>query len=446
METSRRAALRALLRVDSDSGFSNLVLDHTLSASNLNRLDRALATTIFYGVLERRITLDYFIGKFVRTPMEQLSPTVLEILRIGAYQLFYLEKIPPSAAVNECVNLTKECGAKKASGFVNAVLRNLLRNRAKIHMPDPKKNPLKALSVEYSCPEWLISLWQDGYGVERTRLLLQSLFIKPDVFIRVNNTRISEEQLKQRLFLEGIEAQSAGWLKNALKIRKTGEIGSLNSYQEGFFHVQDLSSQLCCFLLGPCPDERVIDVCSAPGGKTFTLAEFMENRGTLLAFDKYPSKVKLICQGAGRLKLSTVQASVRDAAAPGESMEPADRVLCDVPCSGLGILRRKPEIRYKLPSAIDSLPDLQYLILCKSSELVKNGGILFYSTCTLNPKENSGVVDRFLSSHPAFEPQELSLPRAIKRVMEEPGSQLTLMPFAHGTDGFFIAAFRKRQE
>ncbi|MCY1714313.1 16S rRNA (cytosine(967)-C(5))-methyltransferase RsmB [Caproiciproducens galactitolivorans] len=444
MENARSAALAALLHVDVEEGYSNIVLDKTLEACSLDQRDKALASAIFYGVLERRLTLNYIIGQFSKTPVEKMSPQVLEILRMGAYQILYLEKIPKSAAVNESVNLAKENKAAKASGFINAVLRSLIRNIDHIKMPDPETEPLKSLSVQYSCPEWLIRLWRESYGNDCMIGLLQSAFQKPPIFARVNNLSISEENLMKRLELEGIKAKSVPWLENAMELEQTGSISHCKSFQEGLFHIQDLSSQLCCFLFHPEPGERVMDVCSAPGGKAFTIAENMENQGELLAFDQYKGKVRLIRQGAQRLKLTIIDAAVRDASDPKTELAPADRVLCDVPCSGLGIIRRKPEIKYKSESAIDSLPDLQYRILCKSSKFVKDNGTLFYSTCTLNPKENFEVADKFLKNHDDFEPLPLHLPDAIHHAADEPAYQLTLMPHVHGTDGFFIAAFRKK--
>lgn len=439
---AREAALKALLHVDTEEGYSNLVLDHTLEEHPLGPRDRALATAIFYGVLERRITLDYTIARFSSLPLPKISPAVLEILRIGAYQILYLGKVPSSAAVSESVDLAKACGAKRAAGFVNAVLRSLLRAGGRV--PPLPEDPLERLSVEHSCPEWLISLWQRSYGEETALRLLKSLSDRPDLFARVNNTLTDEEQLIGRLRAEGIGAESAGWPDHALRLKKAPELGRSGSFREGLFHIQDLSSQILCAMVDPQPGETVLDVCAAPGGKTFTLAERMGDSGTVLAFDKYPQKVGLIRSGAERLHLSCIRAGLRDAAGPETAPEPADRVLCDVPCSGLGILRRKPEIRYKSPFTIDSLPDLQYFILCKSSESVVGGGILFYSTCTLNPAENGRVADRFAAEHPDFAPLPLSVPEPLGRALEEPENQMTLLPYAHGTDGFFFAAFQKK--
>ena len=293
-----------------------------------------------------------------------------------------------------------------------------------------------------SCPVWIIRLWQKAYGERTAEHLLESLAGKPDLYARVNNTKISEEKCIERLRAEGIEAERAAWPDRALRFAKAAGIGRSPAYREGLYHVQDLSSQILCALLDPAPGETVADVCSAPGGKAFTIAERMENRGAVLAFDKYPRKVGLIRAGSERLGLSCIRAGVRDAVSGGGA-GPADRVLCDVPCSGLGVLRRKPEIRYKSEVTIDSLPDLQYLILCKSSGLLKSGGVLFYSTCTLNPAENGEVAERFLRNGADFSPMPLSLPEGFGHAVEEPENQMTLMPHVHGTDGFFLAAFRK---
>ncbi len=443
MNRARSAALTALLHVDVNEGYSNIVLDKTLLSFSLDQRDKALASAIFYGVLERRITLDYMIQQYSNVNMKKIDPVVLEILRIGVYQIIYLEKIPKSAAVNESVLLAKENKAVKASGFINAVLRALIRNMDRLNMPNPEKEPALSLSIRYSCPQWLIRLWQEAYGEECTIKLLESTFNKPPIFARVNNILISEEKLIERLDAEGVKANAITWMENAVELENTGAIGQSHSYKEGLFHIQDLSSQICCSVLSPSAGQRVIDVCSAPGGKAFTLAEIMGNQGELLAFDKYKGKVGLILQGAKRLNLSIIKASLRDAVS-APPLDLADRVLCDAPCSGLGIIRRKPEIRYKLQSAIDSLPDLQYLILCKSSQLVKSGGILVYSTCTLNPKENNQVATKFLENNHEFEPYAIILPGTLTRAVEEPDFQLTLMPHVHGTDGFFVAAFRKK--
>ena len=443
MPGARSAALKALLRVEGREGYSNLVLNAELNAAGANRLDRALATAIFYGVLERRIALDYLIGIYSKIPVKKLSPAVREILRMGVYQIRWLEKVPDSAAVNESVNLAKKNGEGRSAGFVNAVLRNFLRNPGRVVLPDKDREPLRWRSVRYSCPEELIAFWQRAYGESVTDGILESLLEKPAVFARVNNTRISEEQLIERFARENVRAVPAPFPDHAVRLETPGELSGSPAYREGLFHIQDLPSQLCCLILDPQPGERILDVCAAPGGKSFTAAERMDNRGEVLAFDRREARTELIRRGAARLGLTAVRARVRDAAQATDDLPSADRVLCDVPCSGLGVIRRKPEIRYKFPAAIDSLPDLQYRILCRSSRLLKPGGLLVYSTCTLNPAENSGVAERFAAENPGVSPFPLRLPTPVRRVFPEPDHQLTLFPQKSGTDGFFIAAFRR---
>ncbi len=443
MSNARETTLAALLQVDVNAGYSNLVLDKALRTANLSQRDAGLASAIFYGVLERRLTLDNLLAQFCKQPLEKLTPEILEILRMASFQIFYLEKIPPSAAVNEAVELAKRHKGK-AAGFVNGVLRNLLRNRQNVKLPSLQAQTPRELSIAYSCPEWLIALWQAAYGREHLLGLLGSLQHRAPLYARVNTTKITVPALIDRLAEEGVAAKPVSCLAGAIELAQTGAVAQLNTYTQGLFHVQDLSSQLCCALLAPQPGETILDVCAAPGGKTFTIAEHMENRGTVLAFDQYKGKVGLIKQGAQRLGLSVIQAEMRDARAPKHPLPPADRVLCDVPCAGLGIIRRKPEIRYKPKQELDALPALQYEILTQTAQLVRSGGTLAYATCSLNPAENAQVAERFLQSHPQFVPKPLALPAGIRQIVDQAANQITLLPHIHGTDGFFIALFERK--
>lgn len=443
MPGARMAALTALLEVQENEGYSNLVIDKVIRRLSLDPRDAALATTIFYGVLERRIALDYLIAKFSKLPIAKLSPDVCNILRIAVYQIRYLEKIPVSAAVNEAVDAVKHSKSAKACGYVNGVLRALLRGLDQVEMPDPKTDPLLALSVETSCPEWLLQLWVDSYGKDCAYALARAMGEKAPLFVRANTTKISVEDLIGLLGQEGVTAAREDMLPGALRLGATGAIDRLDTFRKGYFHVQDLSSQWCCFLARPKPGEVVADLCAAPGGKTFTLAEWMQDQGKVLAFDLYKGKVGLIRKGAQRLGLSVVQAEVRDACNPQNPLLDADCVLCDAPCSGLGILRRKPEIRYKNPKDFKGLPDIQRQILAQAARQVRAGGRLIYSTCTLNPAENGQVADWFLNQHPGFAPLALALPQGFPRAVCEPEHQLTLMPHVHPCDGFFVSAFQR---
>lgn len=433
--TARNAALEALLHVTENEGYSNIVLDKTLKEYNLDKRDSALCSHIFYGVLERRITLDYMIRSLLKHPSFTLNPIVQEILRIGAYQTLFLDKIPESAIVNEAVNAAKECKKDSSAGFINGVLRELIRRQDSIPMPDPKT--LLGLSVHYSVPEELIALWDESYGRNHTLRLLESLSGRSRTFLRMNTLKTSE------LAFGAIPYED---LEGAYEMTEGGNLTALPEFDEGLFHVQDLSSQYLCKIADPQENEKIIDVCAAPGGKTFTMAERMNGTGTVYAYDLYKGRVKLIRSGAYRLGLPNVMASMRDARSETCELSDADRILCDVPCSGFGTIRRKPEIRYKPLDTLTELPELQYDILCKSALHLKPGGLLVYSTCTLNPAENGAVVNRFLREHGNFQPEPVTVPRGLRRTVEEPENQLTMMPFAGDTDGFFVALFRLKNE
>ena len=435
-KTAREIAVKALLRVHQEEGYSNLVLDGELQHVPLSPRDKGLVSALFYGVLERTITLNYYIASHSKLRLEQLSPFVLETLRVAVYQILYMDKIPPSAAVNEAVNSIKR-SEPHASGYANAVLRAIERDGKAFPLP-PEKNRVTHLSVKYSCPKWLIKAWERAYGEELCHGMLPALLGRPPLSVRVNSLRISREELIAKFAEENILAQPGG-LEDSLSLRFAGAIEQTEAYRQGLFHVQDVSSQLCAALLGAQAGDRVLDVCSAPGGKAFTIAQRMKNQGELLACDLHESRVRLIQSGAERLGLSIVKAQCRDAVT-GETREQFDRILCDVPCSGLGILRRKPEIREKSAESLDNLPDLQYCILCRSASMLRPGGRLIYSTCTLRPEENDRIIARFLEEHPEFAPDPLELPSAFRRGREEPAHQITLFPQIHGTDGFFVSA------
>ena len=433
--SSRKTALAALNDVTQNEGYSNIVIDKAIRAAQLEPRDAALASALFYGVLEKRMTLDYYIRKFLQKPNQKLDETVLNILRIAVYQILFLDKIPESAAVNEAVNCAADYLRGRYKGFVNGVLRAFLRGKDTVPAPQSE-------SVRWNIPQAVIDLWKRDYGETVCAALLEAMSGRAKTYIRVNNTvTTTEEVLKS--FPQGA-AENVGILPDCLCLNHTGDPTALPGFDAGAFHVQDLSSQVLCSLVDPQPGEAVADVCAAPGGKSFTLAERMENRGTLDAFDLYKGRVNLIRKGAERLKLTTVSANVRDAA-DGPCEKQYDRVLCDVPCSGLGVIRRKPEIRYKKPESFAELPQLQLKILTHSARLVRPGGLLFYSTCTLNDAENGAVVRRFLENNPEFEPYALPV-NGIRRTLEkEAAHTLTMMPMDFGGDGFFAAGLRRKE-
>lgn len=431
--SSRKTALAALNAVTQNEGYSNIVIDKAIRAADLAPRDAALASAIFYGVLEKRMTLDYAVRRFLAKPKQKMDETVLNILRIAAYQMLYLDKIPDSAAVNEAVLCAGEYMRGRYKGFVNGVLRSFSKGKETIPPPESE-------SVRWNIPQAVIDVWRRDYGAPLAERLLTAMAERAETYIRVNTVKTTAAQLLT--MLPAGTAETA--VENALCLHGAGDPTALPGFSEGLFHVQDLSSQLLCALVGPQPGESVADVCAAPGGKSFTLAERMENCGRLDAFDLYKGRVSLIRRGAERLGLSAVSAAVRDAA-DGPCAGRYDRVLCDVPCSGLGVIRRKPEIRYKKQESFAGLPALQLQILTHSASLVRPGGLLFYSTCTLHSAENAAVVAAFLENNPAFEPYALPLSGISRSVSDEPAHMLTMMPMDFGGDGFFAAGLRKKE-
>ncbi len=439
MKNARQVAFEALLKVHKDGAYSNLVVDSLLKEHpELDERDKAFVCNIVYGTLDRLILIDYNLGLYLNQPVRKLRPELHTILRMGTYQLLFMDKVPSRAAVNESVNLAKVNKSKFAASMVNAVLRRVSDNG--LRLPESSENDPNYLAIKYSCPEWLISLWIDAYGFDNAVALAEKSLEAPPVVVRANTTKITADELIWKLAEEGVISQKSEIIPDALILSNTGSVDELLAYKEGLFHAQDLASQICCKALDPQEGETVFDLCSAPGGKAFTIAETMKNTGVLRAFDIYQSRVELIKSGAERLGLTNVFTYLSDASIYNENYGKADKVLCDVPCSGLGIIRRKPEIRFKSREDIDNLPELQYRILCNAIKYLKDGGRIVYSTCTLNPKENSEICDRFLAEHPEFSAVKLfpDLPR-----YGESDKYLTLMPHIHSTDGFFVAAFVK---
>ncbi len=439
MKSARQVAFEALLKIHRDGAYSNLVVDSLLKDNpELDERDKAFVCNLVYGTLDRLILIDYNLGLYLNQPVKKLKPELHTILRMGTYQLLFMDKVPSRAAVNESVNLAKVNKSSFAASLVNAVLRRVSDNG--VRLPEGGEDNPSYLAVKYSCPEWIISLWINAYGLDNAVALAEKALEPAPIVIRTNTTKISPDELIWKLAEEGVVSEKSNIIPEALIVSNTGSVEELEAYKQGLFHAQDIASQLCCAALDAQEGETVFDLCSAPGGKTFTTAERMNNTGVIRAFDVYQSRVELIRNGAKRLGLDNVYSYLSDAAIFNENYGLADRVLCDVPCSGLGIIRRKPEIRFKNQSEINNLPDIQYRILCNATKYLKDGGRLVYSTCTLNPKENSEVCDKFLENHPEFSVVKV-LPELPRYTENE--KYLTLMPHLHSTDGFFIAVFRK---
>ncbi len=443
MPSPRNIAFNVLLKIEQDNAYSNIALNNAIRENRLNGLDSSFVSALVYGVLERQITLDYIIRQYSKIPIRKIETKTKIILRLGILQLLFMDKVPESAAVNESVNLAKKHKLQKSSGFINGILRSITRAEVKYTLPD-EKDKVRYYAIKYSAPQELTKLWIDSYGEENTAELLKALNGRPKICARVNTLRTNKKALIEELAKQNVSAEEIPFLENAITLENTGSIERLQSYKKGLFHIQDASSQLCVDLLSPKPREIMLDVCSAPGGKSFTSAQYMSDRGKIFSCDLYDHKLKLIKDNARRLGINSIVTLKRDGASSEVPLPIADKILCDVPCSGLGILSRKPEIRYKDNLITDDLPELQYKILCKSAEYLANGGRLVYSTCTLNPEENNKNAKRFLDEHPDFYGVKIKLPETIKRAFEEKDYELTLMPHTAGTDGFYIAVFGKK--
>lgn len=426
--TARDAALRALLACRKDGAWSDGALKQLLNGMELR--DAALASRLCYGVLQNRMLLDEWLKPFVRG---KLQPAVEEILHLAVYQLTFLDKIPPSAAVNEAVGQAKRFANPAAARVVNGVLRSFLRAGTPA-MPTE-------LSLRYSHPAELVALLTAQFG-DKTERLLQSHNEAPPTVLQVNTLRATTQQTIQALTEAGAEVQVHPWLPDCLTVRGTGNPERLEAFRSGWCYVQDAAARLAVWAAELRPEQRVLDCCAAPGGKSFAAAIAMKNKGEIISCDIHPHKLQLIERGAERLGIGCIKTRLQDAAAPvGEWENAFDTVLCDVPCSGLGVIRKKPDIRYKALAQTERLPEVQAAILNNQARYVRPNGVLLYSTCTILRRENEAVVEAFLRQHPEFTPEKAVYPDASGL---EAAAMTTLLPCDHGTDGFFVAKLRKR--
>lgn len=408
MKYSRLVAFEVLHKIFTENAYSNLALDNALK----NVVDdKAFISALVYGVVERKITLDYYIFKYLKC---KPKPKILTILRLGAYQVLFMEKVPNSAAVDESVKLTKVINQSYYSSLVNAVL----------HKIENDNEVITDQSVQYSIPQNLINMWNKQYGKEVVGEFLPYINGRPPVFAVPNINFVDSQELQYELLSEGVECELCGDL---VKINSSFDLNKLKCFKNGLFHIQDMSSYDCAKSLGVKEGDIVLDICAAPGGKTFTIAEFMKQSGTVYSFDLYQHRLDQVLKGAERLSLSNIKCQVNDATVFNEKIPKADKILCDVVCSGFGIIRRKPEIRYKELDTVKDLPEIQLKILNTSVKYLKSGGTVVYSTCTLNKKENEKVVRSFLEIN-----------RGYKLVDEK-----TTFPCENGGDGFYCAVILK---
>lgn len=440
---AREAAMLALNACQRQGGWSDGALKKQLSAAELSGRDAALATQLCFGVLQNQMLLDFYLSKFSNIPLKRMEGKVVQTLRLGAYQMLFLTRIPHSAAVNSAVALVKaHCKNPRAAGMVNGILRSMERSLQ--NMPViPQGDPVAYLSTLYSHPEWLVKEFILSLGEEETAQLLAADNSQPPTAVMVNTTRTTAEALKAMLEADHVEAEPHPWLENCLLLSRTGDLERLEAFQQGLFYVQDPASRLSVLAAGAKPGMRVLDCCAAPGGKSFAAAIAMENQGEIVSCDLHPHKKKLIQAGADRLGLTIITPKTAD----GKVFRPEwertfDLVLVDAPCSGLGVIRKKPDIRYKDPAPLADLPAVQLDILRNAARYVRPGGTLMYSTCTLLYRENGEVVETFLAENKAYKAEAFTLPGAIGPVQS---GSVTLWPHRHGTDGFFISKMRREE-
>lgn len=442
---AREAALVILSKVLRENAYANLALKKTLEKTSLSRVDKALVTELVNGTLKNLIKIDYITGQFVKA--KKLDAHIEDILRIGIYQILYLDRVPDSAVCNEAANLARKYSNEGAVKFVNGVLRNISRSKEQISLPDKKKQPVMYLAVTYSHPEWIVKKWLEDYGFDFTEALLAANNETPPFTIRLNKLKCSKEELIGQLEQEGIQHSEGLYNEEALYIRGTSSIEEKESFQKGLFQIQDESSMLVGHVLDPQSGELVVDVCSAPGGKSTHAAERMQNKGEIIARDVHEHKLELIKQSCKRLGIDIVKTELFDAKELDHKLVgKADRVLVDAPCSGLGVLRRKSDLKWKKnPDNFEELSKLQLQILSKSAEYVKPYGVLVYSTCTINKSENLKVIEAFLKTREDFALEDISslLPQKLASDTKTKG-YAEIYPNVHHIDGFFIARLRRK--
>lgn len=438
---AREVALLTLSACQRQGAWSDGHLKKAIREAGLDSRDGALATTLCFGVLQNQMLLDFYLDRFSKVKTVKMEEKVLLALRIGVFQMRFLDRVPVSAAVNTSVDLARKYSKNpRAAGLVNGVLRTIARQEV---LPEPEGNLTRRLSVRYSHPEWLVDAFLERLGPEETEALLAEDNGHPPMYAQVNPIKTNVEELTTRLKSEGVTAQPHPWLDGCLTLSGTGDLERLASFREGLFTIQDPAGRLTVLAAGPKAGMRVLDVCAAPGGKSFACAMAMGNEGEVVSCDIHDHKRVLIEKGAQRLGLSRVSARTLDARSFEADYENAfDLVIADVPCSGLGVIRKKPDIRYKDPEPLAGLPAVQKAILDNACRYVKPDGVLMYSTCTILERENEAVVRDFLIGHPDFETEAFCLPEPVGRAGE---GMCTLWPHRHGTDGFFLCKLRRKR-
>ncbi|MFP5527779.1 16S rRNA (cytosine(967)-C(5))-methyltransferase RsmB [Peptococcus simiae] len=441
---ARDLAVQILYAVDEEGAYTNLELDKALFSCELSAEDKGLVTELVYGTVTYRDHLDYVLAKYSNKPLKKLDSYTHKILRMALYQLIFLDRIPDHAVVSEAVNTAKRLQGKhqQADKFINAILRNYLKDDQPVKWPDKRKNAAGYLAKYYSFPQWIVDTWLKEYGKAGAEALCQYMNARPPLLARVNTLQIQPDALIKKLAQEGVRADRLNQVPEGLILYTPGGLRQVKSFQAGDFIIQDASSMLVAHALDPRPGEHIADLCAAPGGKTTHVAALMKDQGRVDAFDLHPHRVQLIKENRDRLGISSIEARVQDAQTL-EAQGTYDRVLVDAPCSGLGVLNRRPDARWhRRRQQVPDLVNLQAAILDKAAVALKEGGTLLYSTCTTFRAENEDQCQHFLDRHPDFRP--VPLPDLLQPYVLEGASHICrILPQRDRMDGFFIAKFRK---
>ncbi len=444
--SARELALNILNDIYNNGAFSNIAIKKHIN-EGLNHKEEGLIREIVYGVLENDIYLNHIISRASKIKLKKIHPSILNILKMGIYQLIFIDRIPPSAAVNESVNLAKKHGHRGTIGFVNGMLRNISRNKDEF-IKIEAKDKIDYISIKYSHPKWMVERWIREFGEDFTEELCRKNNESPKLNIRINTLKTSKDDLKERLKGYGFMVEDSHYAKDSLIIENPIKITELSEFKSGHFFIQDESSTLVGQIMDPIPGSTVIDLCSAPGGKATHLAQMMNNKGRILSQDIYEHKIKLVEENAKRLGINIIETSISDGTKRDESLvNLADYLLIDAPCSGLGLIRRKPEIkRNRKEEDIAELVDIQYSILNNAKDYLKVGGILVYSTCTIEKEENINMINKFLDKNKNFKlvniEDKISNHQNISTLKQ---GYIQLFPHIHNTDGFYIAKIVKER-
>ncbi|WP_416731478.1 16S rRNA (cytosine(967)-C(5))-methyltransferase RsmB [Fictibacillus sp. JL2B1089] len=444
----RAIALDVLLKIEQNQAYSNLQLNQTLQNSNMKSVDKGLLTNIVYGTIQRKNTIDFYLDQLLNKPIKKKDRWVLSLLRLSIFQMLYLDRVPDHAIIHEAVEITKERGNQGLAGLVNGILRKLQREGTEA-MDKKASEGAEKEALSYSMPQWLFDRWRDQFGQEDAEKMAQSNLLASPVTARVNTKKSNRKDVLELLLEEGIVAEE-GELSPEGIIVKEGYLPATDVYKQGLVTIQDESSMLVARAVDPVPGETILDTCAAPGGKSTHMAELMQGEGRVVSLDLHAHKIDLIKRQAERLGLENIEASVLDARKVSDQFESGtfDRVLVDAPCSGFGVIRKKPDLKWsKTEEDVTRLTNIQRDILHAASDMVKDGGLLVYSTCTVDKEENDNVADWFLTTHPDFEWDSQfaeKMPESIKSYIIDGRSDIQIMPHYFNSDGFYIAAYRKK--